>query len=108
MQQTFGEKFMHDRKWYYWCPHHIYPGFSYDLHVTHPPEKHNEYKERQEKMKGRGKFSDKLASGKSNVPKSGSSSDVKLVLSGSVKKALITYHVFNVLQIEQLSRALGN
>ena len=108
MKKSFGDEVMRDGKWFHWFPHHKYPGFYDGLCVTHPPKKHDEWKERQDKMKGRGKFSEKSGGDKNNGSKQTSSSDVKLVLSDSVKQALITDHGFSSLQIDQLLHPLGN
>ena len=108
MKKSFGDKVMRDGKWFHWCPHHTYPGFYDGLYVTHPPEKHEEWKERQDKMKGREKYSDKSGGDKNNGSNPTSSSDTRLVLSDSVKQALITDHGFSTLQIDQLLRSSEN
>ena len=111
MSKTLGDKVQREGKWYFWCPHHKYSGFYDGLYVTHPPEKHDEWKDRQDKFKKRGKYAASSSGG--NSGSSGSSgvnsgNKVKLVLSDTVKQALITDHGFNPLQIEQLERGSGN
>ena len=104
MKKTFGEKFERDGRTYYWCPHHKYPPHYDGLYVNHPPEKHAEWKDKQDRFKGRGKYAKNQSS---NPSTSGSTNEVKLVLSDDIKQALITDHGFNALQIEQLERS-GN
>ena len=104
MKKTFGEKFERDGRTYYWCPHHKYPPHYDGLYVNHPPEKHAEWKDKQDRFKGRGKYAKNQSS---NPSTSGSTNEVKLVLSDDIKQALITDHGFNALQIKQLERS-GN
>ena len=101
MKKSFGDKTERDGKVWYWCPHHKYENFYDGLYVTHPPEKHEEWQDRQDKMKGRGKYAN-------NSSEAASHNDVKLVLSDSVKQALVTDHGFTALQLEQLQRSQGN
>ena len=105
MKKTLGDKVQKDGKWFYWCPHHQYPGFYDGLYVTHPPEKHDEWKDRQDKFKGRGKYANKS---NNNSTGTNSSGEAKLVLSDAVKQALLTDHGFTPLQLEQLQRAQEN
>lgn len=41
---------------YYWCPHHKFSGFYDGLYVTHPPEKHDKWRDRQDRLQNRGKY----------------------------------------------------
>ena len=59
-------------------------------------------------MKGRGKKSEKYGDGKPTDTNSDSSLELKLVLSDSIKQALITDHGFNALKIEKLLHPLEN
>ena len=104
MKKTFGPKVERDGKWWYWCEHHKYPGYYDGLYVTHPPEKHQEWQDHQDKMKGRGKYANKQPNSTSG---NDSSKEVKLVLSDSIQQALVTDHGFTPLQLEQLKRS-GN
>ena len=103
MKKTFGPKVERDGKRWYWCEHHKYPGYYDGLYVTHPLEKHSEWQDNQDKMKGRRKYANK----QSNNASASDSKDVKLVLSNTVKQALVTDHGFTPLQLEQLQRS-GN
>ena len=104
MKKTLGDKVQRDGKWYYWCEHHKYPGFYDGLYVTHPPEKHDKWKDRQDRFKKRGKYATNSTTSNSDS----SRGKVKLVLSNTIKQALITDHGFNPLQIEQLEQSSGN
>ena len=66
----------------------------------HPPEKHAEWQDNQDKMKGRSKYANK----QSNDSSGSDSKEVKSVLSNTIKQALMTNHGFTSLQLEQLQR----
>jgi len=68
-----------DGKTWYWCPHHKFPGQFDGLYVTHPPDKHDEWKQKKaEYRKSRGKKDKDNSNGDKK----------KLTLNGSLKAAL--------------------
>ena len=71
-------------KTWYWCPKHVSPGQYEGLYVTHKPEDHHEWAKNRNCFKKREKYAEKP-----NEP-SDNGDNRSLVLSNSLKAALLT------------------
>ena len=100
MRKTLGDKVKHDGKTYYWCPKHVYPGFYDGLYVTHPPDQHDQWKDRQDRFKKRGKYADSANTGNQQP----GSSAPRAILNDKLQAVLMTSHGFSQLQLDQLMK----
>ena len=104
MRKTFRDKVERDGKVYFWCPHHKYPGFYNGLYVTHPPHQHDEWKDRQDRMKKRGKYAGLMNTGAQHP----SSPEPRAVLNDKLQAVLMISHGFSQLQLDQLMKDAGD
>ena len=108
MTKTFGDSVFKDGKQFHWCPHHKYNRLYDGLYVTHPPEKHAEWKENQDKWERENSNKENNhQSSNMATPSSSLSSNSKLVLSDKFKQVMLTDQGFLELQLEQLMRSLS-
>ena len=62
MKKQIGDSVVRDGRRYYWFPHQKFSGFYNGLYVTHPPDKHDKWRDCQDQIKKQGKYGSRQAS----------------------------------------------
>ena len=96
------EQLDRDGKTWFWCPHHKMEGKYNGLYVTHKPEDHGEWQKRKDERNAK-KRKPKEEQSNSGPHKSEDGSN-KLVISDSLKAALMTHMDISPEQIDAMVR----
>ena len=97
-----SEQMEKEGKTWYWCPHHKIEGKYDGLYVTHKPEEHDDWLQRKNARLAKKKRAKEDSKRDESINKSDYADDNKLMISDSLKAALMTHMDISPEQVEAL------
>ena len=91
-----------DGKTWHWCPHHSYEGKYDGLYVTHKPEDHDEWQKKKDASLQRKRDNKAKMNQENKVSQNQEDASKKLMLTDTLKAALLTHSDMTGAQVEEL------